>query len=81
METNSYSTSVGWLWFGYFQTDVEQNKTMCNVRQRLVASKNGNTTNLYNHLERYHSRDYEESMKIQAGYKFHLLYFAVLCTF
>lgn len=66
VDRKSYSTSVVWRWFGYLQSDVQQIKPVCKVCQRSVPSKTGNTTNLFNHLKKYHPSDYTESMKTRA---------------
>ncbi|KAF7214478.1 zinc finger BED domain-containing protein 1-like, partial [Nothobranchius furzeri] len=66
VQKKSYSTSVVWRWFGYLKSDVEQIKPTCKVCRRMVPSKTGNTTNLFNHLKKYHPSDYTESVKMRA---------------
>lgn len=61
------TTSVIWNWFGYLRSDKEQVNAICKVCRRTVPSKTGNTTSLFNHLKKYHEKQWYDSQ----GMRFH----------
>ena len=44
------ATSVVWKWFGYKRSDIEQTTVLCKVCRKSIATKHGNTINLFQHL-------------------------------
>lgn len=66
LEKKVNATSVVWKWFGYLRSDEEQNNPVCKLCRRSVPSKAGNTTNLFNHLNRHHPSDHTESLTMRA---------------
>ena len=46
------SSSVVWRYFGFTKEDVDQTDVLCRSCRKKVATKLGNTTNLFHHLEK-----------------------------
>ncbi|XP_057689438.1 E3 SUMO-protein ligase ZBED1-like [Corythoichthys intestinalis] len=53
------STSVVWRYFGFQKDDVDQKNTQCKVCRKTIATRQGNTSNLFHHLEHNHNAEYE----------------------
>ena len=56
------SVSVIWKWFGFLKSDKEQNNVRWKLCCRQVATKSGNTTNLFQHLKQNHSLEHAGSL-------------------
>ncbi|XP_067270785.1 E3 SUMO-protein ligase ZBED1-like [Pseudorasbora parva] len=59
------ATSTIWNWFGYRKSDVEQTTVICKLCKKTVATKGGNTSNLFHHLKHKHKPEYDENMKMR----------------
>ncbi|XP_070835535.1 zinc finger BED domain-containing protein 4-like [Chaetodon trifascialis] len=55
------STSVVWNHFG-FKKDVAQRQVLCRTCRATVATSWGNTTNLFQHLQKYHKTIYDSCL-------------------
>uniref|UniRef100_A0A8C9YIK6 BED-type domain-containing protein n=1 Tax=Sander lucioperca TaxID=283035 RepID=A0A8C9YIK6_SANLU len=53
------STSVVWDYFGFKKEDVAQCQVLCKTCLVIVATSQGNTTNLYQHLKAHHKALYD----------------------
>lgn len=57
--------SIVWRYFRFTKEDVEQREVLCRSCRRIVPARTGNTTNLFNHLEKHHKVLFEESQAIK----------------
>ncbi|GAA6085061.1 zinc finger BED domain-containing protein 1 [Tachysurus ichikawai] len=53
---------VIWTHFGFSKDDIKQNEVRCRHCRKTVSTPKGNTTNLFQHLERNHVTEYEQCM-------------------
>ncbi|ROJ62562.1 hypothetical protein DPX16_21548 [Anabarilius grahami] len=60
------SKSSIWDYFCYKKEDVDQKEVLCMECHKVVARKQGNTTNLSDHLKRHHKALYDE-YKVKSG--------------
>lgn len=60
-----HSSSVVWKYFGFDKDDAEQKNTKCKVCLKTVATHQGNTTNLFHHLQHNHAVEFEDVQKAQ----------------
>ena len=51
------ATSVIWNYFGYKKDKIDQTHVLCQQCLPYVATTRGNTTNLFDHLHRYHTAE------------------------
>ncbi|XP_033995699.1 zinc finger BED domain-containing protein 1-like [Trematomus bernacchii] len=51
--------STIWKYFGFQESDVEQNKVQCRICYQVVLAPHANTTNLFNHLKYNHKVQYD----------------------
>ena len=56
-------TSVVWNYFGFRQDDESQSNVLCKACLTVVATTKGNTTDLYQHLQRHHKVQYDEAVR------------------
>uniref|UniRef100_A0A9J8ALC4 BED-type domain-containing protein n=1 Tax=Cyprinus carpio carpio TaxID=630221 RepID=A0A9J8ALC4_CYPCA len=56
------STSVVWNYFGFKKEDAAQLQVLCRACRAPVATSRGNTTNLFQHLKKYHKSMYDSCM-------------------
>lgn len=56
------STAYVWNYFGFRPSDALQRQVVCKTCRTSVSTSRGNTTNLYQHLQRYHRKCYDECM-------------------
>ncbi len=56
------STAYFWNYFGFRRSDVLQRQVLCKTCRTSVSTSRDNTTNLYQHLQRYHRQIYDECM-------------------
>ncbi|KAL4006664.1 vitamin D 25-hydroxylase [Sarotherodon galilaeus] len=59
-------TSVIWLHFGFNSTDTEQKTPICKLCYKTIPAPDGNTTNLFYHLQKAHEKEYSRIQKIRA---------------
>ncbi|KAK6182220.1 hypothetical protein SNE40_009950 [Patella caerulea] len=52
-----------WQYFGFAANNTNQNKTLCKICRKVIASKSGNTTNLFCHMKIHHPIQYGELQK------------------
>lgn len=56
------STAYVWNYFGFRSSDVLQRQVLCKTCRTSVSTSRGNTTNLYQHLQKHHRQLYDECM-------------------
>lgn len=56
-------TSVVWNYFGFKEDDKSQSDVLCKECLTVVAPTKGNTTNLYQHLQRNLKLQYDEAVQ------------------
>ncbi|KAJ4945838.1 hypothetical protein JOQ06_023516 [Pogonophryne albipinna] len=54
--------STIWKYFGFQESDVEQNKVQCRICYQVVLAPHANTTNLFNHLKYNHKVQYDRAI-------------------
>ena len=64
VDKKGLSSSVIWKWFGFLSNDKEQSDVRCKLCRKQVATKTGNTTNLFYHLKQNHAMEHAESLLI-----------------
>ena len=59
--------STVWNWFGFDVSDEAQTTPRCKICKTSVATKDSNTTNLFQHLEKKHRPQWEECTASRAA--------------
>ena len=67
VDKKGLSSSVIWKWFGFLSNDKEQSDVWCKLCRKQVATKTGNTTNLFYHLKQNHAMEHAESLSLRKG--------------
>ncbi|KAM3842884.1 E3 SUMO-protein ligase ZBED1-like [Diretmus argenteus] len=63
------SKSVVWKWYGFAVSDEKQTTPHCKVCLKAVSSKDSSTTNLFQHLEKNHTPEWEQCVALRAQEK------------
>lgn len=61
------SKSVVWKWYGFAVSDEEQTTPRCKVCLKAVSTKDSSTTNLFQHLEKNHTPEWEQCVALRAA--------------
>lgn len=56
------STAYVWNYFGFRRSDVLQRQVLCKTCRTSLSTSRGNTTKLFQHLQRYHRQIIDECM-------------------
>ena len=63
VEKKGLRSSAAWRYFGYLKSDEQQRNTLCKICRRNVATKTGNTSNLFQHLRQCHPLEHAQLCK------------------
>ncbi|KAM3850215.1 E3 SUMO-protein ligase ZBED1-like [Diretmus argenteus] len=63
------SKSVVWKWYGFAVSDEKQTTPHCKVCLKAVSSKDSSTTNLFQHLEKNPTPEWEQCVALRAQEK------------
>jgi hypothetical protein len=63
VEKKGPRSSAAWRYFGYLKSDEQQRNTLCKICRRNVATKTGNTSNLFQHLRQCHPLEHAQLCK------------------